>query len=142
MPMISITRLRIRSWVYLPAFFIQALRINKQAAAAEGNLAVRLLRDHGNTFWTATSWSSHASMKAFVIAKPHGPVMRKLMNWCDEASLVHWEQAEAALPAWEEAHRRLEQEGRLSKVKFPSPAHTAHKYPAPTASRAGELRVK
>ncbi len=58
MPMISITRLRTRSWIYLPAFFFQTLRINKQAAAAEGNLAVRLLRDHGNTFWTATSWSS------------------------------------------------------------------------------------
>ena len=142
MPMISITRLRVRSWIYLPAFFLQALRINKQAAAAEGNLAVRLLRDHANTFWTATSWSSQASMKAFVIAKPHGPVMRKLMNWCDEASLVHWEQAEAGLPTWPEAHRRLEQEGRLSKVNFPSPAHAAHKYPAPTASPAGERRVK
>ena len=93
MPMISITRLRVRSWIYLPVFFFQAMRINKQAAAADGNLAVRLLRDHDNTFWTATSWSSHTSMKAFIIAKPHGPVMRKLMNWCDEASVVHWQQA-------------------------------------------------
>ena len=139
MPFISITRLRVRSWRYLPPFFIQALRINRQAAAAEGNLAVRLLRDRGNTFWTATSWTSPASMKAFMIAKPHGPVMRKLMNWCDEASLVHWEQAFAELPSWQEAHRRLEQEGRLSKVHHPSPAHAAHKYPAPAASAAPRL---
>jgi hypothetical protein len=100
------------------------------------------LPDKRNTFWTATSWSSEAAMRAFVIAAPHGPVMRKLMHWCDEASVVHWEQPDATLPSWEEAHRRLEKEGRLSKVNFPSPAHTAHRYPAPAVSRAGERRVK
>jgi hypothetical protein len=142
MPLISITRLRVRSWFYLPAFFFDALRISKQAAAAEGNLASRLLRDRGNTFWTATSWSSQAAMKAFMLAKPHGPAMRKLMKWCDEASLVHWDQADGDLPSWEEAHRRLEQEGRISKVRHPSPAHIAHKYPVPTSSRTGELRLK
>ncbi len=139
MPIVSITRLRVRSWYYLPAFFVQALRINRQASAAEGNLAVRLLRDSGNTFWTATSWSSAAAMKAFILAKPHGPAMRKLMTWCDEASLVHWDQPGGELPRWTEAHRRLELEGRLSKVHHPSPAHTAHKYPVPTSSRAGEV---
>jgi heme-degrading monooxygenase HmoA len=137
MPIVSITRLRVRSWYYLPQFLIQALRINRQAGAADGNLAVRLLRDRRNTFWTATIWSSTAAMKAFMIARPHGPVMRKLLNWCDEASLVHWEQADAELPSWEEAHRRLEQDGRLSKVNHPSAAHLAHKYPAPASSRSG-----
>jgi Domain of unknown function (DUF3291) len=135
MPMISITRLRLRSWIYLPRFFIEAMRSNRQASAAEGNLGVRLLPDKRNTFWTATSWSSEAAMRAFVIAAPHGPVMRKLMHWCDEASVVHWEQPDATLPSWEEAHRRLEKEGRLSKVNHPSPAHLAHKYPAPASGR-------
>ena len=133
MPLISITRLRVRSWIYLPAFFYQALRINRQAAAAEGNLKVRLLRDRRNTFWTATSWSAPAAMKAFMLAAPHGPAMRKLMTWCDEASLVHWEQAGPELPSWVEAHQRLEKEGRLSKVHHPSPAHVAHRYPPPAS---------
>ena len=139
MPFVSITRLRVRSWSYFPAFFVQTLRIAWQAARADGNLAVRLLRDRRNTFWTVTSWSSEASMKAFMHAKPHGPTMRSLLHWCDEAALVHWTQADAELPSWEEAHKRIQQEGRPSKVNHPSAAHTAHAFPAPTTT--GRTRV-
>ena len=118
MPVVSITRLRVRSWRYLPPFFFQTLRIAFQAAKADGGLKVTLLREAGNTFWTSTSWASEAAMKAFMHAKPHGPAMRKLLDWCDEASLVHWTQDADDLPSWDEAHRRLEQEGRPSKVRF------------------------
>lgn len=142
MPFVSITRLRVRSWRYLPAFLIQTLRIARQAAGADGNLAVRLLRDRRNTFWTGTTWSSEASMKAFIRAKPHGPTMRKLLEWCDEAALVHWTQPAADFPAWNEAHARLEHEGRPSKVRHPSAAHVAHTFPAPPARRTRALRLK
>ena len=142
MPVVSITRLRVRSWAYLPAFFVQSLRIVRQAASADGNLAVRLLRDRRNTFWTSTSWSSEGSMKAFMHAKPHGPTMRKLLDWCDEAALVHWAQAGPELPSWEEAHTRIQQDGRRSKVNHPSAAHVAHTFPVPAARRTGELRFK
>ena len=67
-------------------------------------------------------------MKAFMHAKPHGPTMRSLLEWCDEAALVHWTQAGAELPSWEEAHARLQKEGRPSKVNHPSAAHTAHAF--------------
>lgn len=142
MPIISITRLRVRWWFYLPAFFFQAVRTSKQAAAAEGNLAVKVLRESGNIFWTATSWSSAGAVKAYMLAAPHGPVMRNLMGWCDEAAVVRWEQESAELPSWDEAHRRLQQEGRLSKVRYPSRAHTEHQFPSPTASRTGERQIK
>jgi hypothetical protein len=142
MPVVSITRLRVRSWSYLPAFLIQALRSAWQAARADGSLAVRVLRDRRMTFWTSTSWSSEGSMKAFMIAKPHGPTMRSLLDWCDEAALVHWTQADGELPSWEEAHRRIQQEGRPSKVNHPSPAHTAHAFPPPTPGGTRELRFK
>ena len=142
MPIVSITRLRVRSWRYLPAFAVQTLRIARQAAKADGNLAVALLRDSRNAFWTGTSWSSEGAMKAFMHATPHGPTMRKLLNWCDEAALVHWTQAGAALPSWDEAHRRIQQEGRPSKVNYPSAAHTAHAFPAPVERRTGVLRFK
>jgi len=65
MPIVSITRIRVRSWSYLPAFFVQTLRIAWQASRADGSLAVMLLRDRRNTFWTATTWSSQGTMKAF-----------------------------------------------------------------------------
>jgi len=141
-PIISITRLRVRSWFYIPAFFFQAVRTSRQAAAAEGNLAVKMLRESGNIFWTSTSWSSANAIKAYMLAAPHGPVMRKLMDWCDEAAVVRWEQESVELPPWEEAHRRLQQDGRLSKVRHPSAAHTAHQFPPPAASRTGERRIK
>ena len=142
MPFVSITRLRVRSWLYLPAFVVQTLRIARQAARADGNLAVKLLRDRRNTFWTSTTWSSEASAKAFMHAKPHGPTMRSLLNWCDEAALVNWTQAGEELPSWEEPHKRIQQEGRPSKVNHPSAAQTAHAIPAPTVSRTRELRFK
>jgi hypothetical protein len=52
MPVISITRLRVRSWRFLAPFALRTLMITRQSARAEGNLAVALLRDKGNTFWT------------------------------------------------------------------------------------------
>jgi heme-degrading monooxygenase HmoA len=142
MPFVSITRLRVRSWFYFPAFFVQTLRIARQAARADGNLTVKLLRDHRNAFWTATVWSSEGSMKAFMHAKPHGPTMRRLLELCDEAALVHWTQSGAELPSWEEAHERIQREGRPSKVNHPSAAHTAHTIPAPTPGPRRELRFK
>jgi Domain of unknown function (DUF3291) len=140
MPVISITRLRLRRWWFLPPFFVDAQRSSKQAAAAEGNLHVALLRDRRLTFWTATSWTSEAALKAFMHARPHGPAMRKLLDWCDEASVVHWTQDTGDLPPWDEAHRRLQQDGRPSKVHHPTAAHTAHRFPAPAATPRSRLK--
>jgi hypothetical protein len=86
MSFISITRLRVRSWSYLPAFLVQTLRIARQAAKADGILSVKLLADRRNTYWTATSWSSEGQMRAFMLEKPHGPTIRSLLHWCDEAA--------------------------------------------------------
>ena len=61
----------------------------------------------------------------------HMKAMPKLLDWCDEASYVHWQQEGAELPSWAEAHRRMVTDGTLSKVKHPSPAQTAGKFPEP-----------
>src|SRR3954454_23436315 len=123
MPVVSVTRLRVRSWFYLPAFFIRSLRIVRQAKPAPGNLGMKFLNDRPNAFWTTTCWESEAAMRAFMLASPHGPAMRKLLEWCDEAALVHWSQPGPELPGWTEAHRRMQREGRRSKVNHPSEAH-------------------
>jgi len=81
-------------------------------------------------------------MKAFMSAGAHGTVMRKLLDWCDEAALAHWTQESATLPTWEEGHRRLQKEGRRSKVHHPSAAHTAYVIPAPTTGVTRDQRVK
>jgi hypothetical protein len=81
-------------------------------------------------------------MKAFMLAEPHRTAMRKLLEWCDEAALVRWTQREAELPAWIEAHRRLVEEGRPSKVNHPSQAHTSHSIPLPVNAAKREVRLK
>jgi hypothetical protein len=123
MPLVSITRLRVRSWRYLVPFMYFSLRSSRQAKVAEGNLAVSLLRDSNNAYWTRTVWTTEAAMKSFMLAGAHRRVMPRLLEWCDEAALVHWAQDSDREPDWEEAHRRLQQEGRRSKVNHPSPQH-------------------
>ena len=142
MAFIAITRLRIRRWWFLPRFLIASLRSARQAAKSDGNLQVALLRDRHLAFWTATSWTSDAAMKTFMHAAPHGPVMRKLLDWCDEASIAHWTQDSPDLPSWQEAHRRLQQEGRPSKVRCPTPSHTALTFPPPDAGASAPARLK
>lgn len=142
MPVVAVTRLRVRSWHYLPAFFVQAFRSARQAAKADGNLVTRLLRDQRNTFWTNTIWNNAEAMRAYMLAGVHRQVMGKLANWCDEAALVHWTQDGAEFPTWEEACQRLKNDGRPSKVNHPSPAHVAHDFPMPRAGPGAELRLR
>lgn len=90
-----------------------------------------LLRDSDRTFWTRTVWTTESAMKAFMLAGAHRQAMRKLLEWCDEASLVHWEQPDNREPDWTEAHERLQAQGRRSKVNHPSAAHESFQIRAP-----------
>jgi hypothetical protein len=140
MPLVSITRLRVRSLRYLPAFLINAFRSAQQAKAASGNLAVSLLSDARFTFWTRTVWNDEQSMRAFMITGAHRSVMPRLLHWCDEASVAHWLQDSPEPPSWQEAYRRLQKEGRRSKVNNPSDAQLRFEIPPPKTTR--ELKFK
>src|ERR1700758_382328 len=121
MPFVSITRLRVRSWRYLPVFLIQSVRAARQAKFATGSLAVSVLRD-GGAFWTRTVWDEEAAMRSFMRSGAHRRVMPRLAKWCNEAALTHWVQEPVEPQSWQEAHRRLQQEGRPSRVERPSQA--------------------
>jgi hypothetical protein len=112
-------------------FIFFAVRASRQAKADEGNLAVSLLRDAHNVYWTRTVWTTEGAMKSFMLSGPHRQVMRRLLDWCDEAAVVHWVQETDQPPGWYEAHRRLQQEGRRSKVNHPSSAHETYQIPKP-----------
>ena len=131
MALISVTRLRVRSMRYLPGFLLFTIMSARQAKRATGNLGMDALRDANNTFWTRTAWRDEAAMRTFMMATPHRRAMAKLLDWCDEASVVHWIQESASLPDWHEAHRRMVAEGRRSKVNHPSPAQEAYQIPPP-----------
>ncbi len=116
-------------------FLVHSLRAARQAKAAPGNLAVSLLRDTGLAFWTCTLWSDEAAMRAFTLAGVHRRAMPRLQQWCDEAALAHWMQESRKPPSWAEAYRRLQQEGRRSKVNHPSPVQQRFAFPPPRENR-------
>ena len=96
-----------------------------QAQRADGCLGVTVRRTKGAVYWTMTVWRDDAALRAFMLSGAHRQAMPKLIKWCDEASLAHWQQDTDTLPAWDEGERRLATEGRLSKVAHPSPAQAA-----------------
>ena len=127
---------------FLPMFLIGSFRSAQQAKSAEGNLTVALLRQPKNTYWTRTVWTSEAAMKAFMLAGAHRGVMRKLLNWCDEAAVVHWTQDSTAPPAWPEAREKMQAIGRTSKVNHPSEDQKAFRIPELRIPIRGETKLK
>jgi quinol monooxygenase YgiN len=131
MPFISVTRLRVRSAWYLPKFLWHAIPSSAQARKAPGNLGVDLLNDAKFAFWTRSAWNDEASMRAYMLAGAHRKAMPALMDMCDEACTAHWEQEGSALPGWTDVHKRLQESGRASKVRHPSPDHEARRIAPP-----------
>src|SRR4051812_2517610 len=112
MPFISITRLRLRSALYLVSFFIHATRSSNQMVKHSKFIKGKTLMDKKLTFWTMTLWPSEADMRAYRNTDAHKKAMPKLQSWCDEAAIVHWQQDGSDLPDWMEAAGRMRREGR------------------------------
>ena len=122
---VSITRLRVRSIFYMPVFLLHAMRTSTQAQKADGILGVETRFEKNNVVWTKTVWTDETAMKKYRGSGAHQIAMRFLSELCNEASVARWQQLETELPTWEEAHHRMLTEGKLSKVKHPSPLHAA-----------------
>lgn len=140
MPFVSVTRLRLRSVRFLPRFVVHTLRSIRQVKHAQGFLGGSLLPDRSWTFWTMTAWDSRDSMRAIMVSGSHRTAMPFLLDWCDEASVTHWDQDTDALPPWTEADRRMRESGRPSKVRNPSPEHAALAFRAPRTIGGGPIR--
>lgn len=130
----SVTRLRVRSAFYLPAFLWMTFRSQRQVVRTSGFRGGKLLIDAKRTYWTLTVWEDERAMKSFRGSGAHAAVMPKLVEWCDEASYAHWSSANEALPDWPEAYQCLVKEGRLSHVAHPSVDHEARHFPVPRLS--------
>ena len=65
MPFISITRVRVRSWRYVPSFLHSAGAL-LQAKFSSGNLSASVLADAHFAFWSRTVWSEEAATRASV----------------------------------------------------------------------------
>jgi hypothetical protein len=139
MSFVSLTRLRIRSVRYLPFFAVHTLRSLRQVKKAPGFQTGALLNDRSWAFWTMTLWDSEESMRRYMTTGSHKQAMPHLLDWCDEASVAHWEQDTDTLPSWDEADRRMREGGRVSKVRNPSPQHANLNYQKPRTSQGGPI---
>lgn len=126
MPFNSITRLRLRSFWTLPAFLREAQLSGAQAAQARGFLGGALLPEGRLVFWTRTAWANEAAMKAYRDSDAHRAVMPKLIDWCDEASVAHWEGEVAS--DWDAIYQRMVELGRTSRVRRPTEAHQQKRF--------------
>lgn len=138
MPFISVTRLRVRAGRFLPGFFYHTWRSARQVRRAPGFLEGQLAGGPNHTYWTITLWDSEAAMRAYRNSGAHMRAMPNLLDWCDEAAVAHGEQRERVLPSLADAARMIAEEGRLSKVRNPSAAHTAgQRWPDKSVPRGG-----
>ncbi|TPW26210.1 DUF3291 domain-containing protein [Pararhizobium mangrovi] len=128
MAFVSVTRLRIRALRFLPRFVIHTLGSRRQCARSPGFLSGAVFAGGRRSFWTVTAWKDRESMRAYMTDGAHRIAMPHLLEWCDEASVVHWEQSDDALPEAHEAEGRMRLEGRPSKVRHPSPDHAALRF--------------
>ena len=134
MPVIVITRLRLRDPAFFDEFFTSAVAAVQQAQATEGNLAADVLAEANNTYWTRTAWQERAEMDSFVGSEPHLTTMNRVDDWCDEATFVEWEQAGGDPPDWQDGHRRLVADGQGARLTHGTAAHQARDFPAPVVS--------
>ena len=88
MPVIVVTRLRLKDPALLDEFFTAAVAAIEQAQKSDGNLGADALADAGNAWWSVSAWTGRPPMQAFVDAEPHLGISKRLDHFCDEATFV------------------------------------------------------
>ena len=128
MPFISITRLKVKSILYLLRFILANETSAKQLIRTKGFIKGKELIDKNLTFWTLTMWENDISMNVFRNSSSHRKAMQQLPFLCSEASYFHWNQPDTKFPDWVSASERLLMEGKLTKVRNPSPDQIINKF--------------
>jgi hypothetical protein len=131
MPLIVVTRLRLRDPAFFGEFFASAVAVVEQAQGTEGNLGADVLAEANNTYWTRTAWQGRAAMDSFVGSEPHLSTMDRIDDWCDEATFVDWEQPSSDAPDWQDGYRRIVADGQVARLTHGTDAHRTRDFPAP-----------
>ena len=130
MPIIVVTRLRLRDPSLLDEFFTHAAAVLEQAMKSEGNLGADALAEAHDAWWSVTAWNDRAHMQAYVNTDPHLSTEALLDHLCDEATFVDWEQASPQLPDWQTSWRHLVADGH------PRPHQPIRSKPDPSLPRS------
>jgi len=142
MVLISATRLHVRSPRFFPGFAWYTLQTIWQTIHSPGFLGGKLMQDAHGGAWTLTLWQDDIAMKQFRNSGAHRRAMPLLQQWCDEAVVVHWVQAEQKLPDWQEAYQRMISTGHFTKLARPAAAHLERQIPEPTPHQGLFLRPR
>jgi hypothetical protein len=131
MPVIVVTRLRLKDPSLLDEFFTHAAAVLEQAMKSEGNLGVDALAEAHDAWWSKTAWQDRARMEAYVNTEPHLSTEALLDHLCDEATFVDWEQPSPDLPDWQTSWRHLVGQGRSATLTDQSDANQTRAFPPP-----------
>ena len=104
MPVIVVTRLRLRDPALLDESFTDAVAAIEQAMKSEGNLGADALADANNARWSVSAWQERRLMQAYIDSEPHLGISARLDHYCDEATFVDWEQTSEVPRAFRTAH--------------------------------------
>ena len=131
MPVIVVTRLRLKDPALLDEFFTAAVAAIEQAQKSDGNLGVGALADANNAWWSVSAWTERRPMQAFVDTQPHLDISKRLDHFCDEATFVDWEQDSPDLPDWQTSWRHVTADGKVAELTHPSDANQTRAFPPP-----------
>jgi hypothetical protein len=131
MPVIVVTRLRLKDPALLDEFFTDAVAAIEQAQKSAGNLGADALADADNAWWSVSAWTGRDPMRAFVDNQPHLTIKGRLDHYCDEATFVDWEQASPDLPDWQTSYQHLIADGQVATLTHPSDANQTRAFPPP-----------
>lgn len=134
MPIMVVTRLRLRDPKLLDEFFTAAVACLEQSKRAAGSLGGDVFADANDTWWTVSAWNQRASIDEFINAEPHLGTELRMGDWCDEATFVDWEQDSADLPDWQVSYRHLIAEGRSAELSHASPGNDSRAFSPPVAA--------
>jgi hypothetical protein len=132
--MVFLTRLRLRSALFLPQFFWLNESVIRQLRASQGFRGGKLLADKSLVFWMATQWADPSSMRSFRDSGAHRVALPRLVSWCDEAAVAESETWET-IRSWADIHDWPSTRGRPSKLRHPSRAHPLLRFPPPAWTR-------
>ena len=131
MPVIVVTRLRLKDPALLDEFFTDGVAAIEQAQKSEGNLGTDALAEAHNAWWSVSAWQDRQLMQAFVNSQPHLGITARLDHYCDEATFVDWEQDSPGLPDWQTSWRHLTADGQAAELTDASPASQTRDFPPP-----------
>ena len=100
--------LPLRRFRTLPTFTRFILAVQGQLAGAGGLVGYTLrARPFSRRFWTLSVWDDEATLRQFVVAKPHRDIMQSLRGKMGETSFTRWQVRGCDLPlSWEDAMER------------------------------------